>query len=140
MPMDCRLTLSRDHASPVFLVQTSAREALHIRAPGGDAQPAASPLEVMLSGATACSAYDILHLLQQRGIEVAELTVQARAERASTAPRVFTEIHLHYGIRAPQADLESVRAVIALSVGEHCSALGMLKHTARIDFSLELLP
>ncbi|MBV7417128.1 OsmC family protein [Comamonas sp. CMM03] len=155
--MDCTLTLLTDGTTPFFQVQNSGPEPLRIRAPAlqqvsttapdapapagasGTAAPVlASPLEVMLSGATGCSAYDISNRLQERGIHVTAMTVYTQAERATTPPRVFTSVHLHYRITAPQADREAVASVVDMSVHAHCSALGILKHTAQIAYTLDL--
>lgn len=160
--MDCTLTLLTDGTTPFFQVQNSGPEPLRIRAPAlqqvsttapdapapagavpaassGTAAPQlASPLEVMLSGATGCSAYDITNRLQERGIHVTAMTVHTQAERATTPPRVFTSVHLHYRITAPQADREAVASVVDMSVHAHCSALGILKHTAQIGYTLDL--
>lgn len=157
--MDCTLTLLTDGTTPFFQVQNSGPEPLRIRAPAlqqvsttaPDApEPAgtvpaaasgtalASPLEVMLSGATTCSAYDITNRLQEQGIHVTAMTVHTQAERATTSPRVFTSVHLHYRITAPQADHEVAASVVDMSVHAHCSALSILKHTAQIGYTLDL--
>lgn len=109
--MHATITLSRDAGTPRFIASTRAAEPLCITAPalprdGHVATPAAapqtaSPMEVLLSGAAACSAYDVVQLLQDRGVVVERMAVQAHAQRTTTAPKVFTAIHLRYAIHAP---------------------------------------
>src|SRR6185312_10101803 len=56
------------------------------------------PMELVLAGATACTAFDIVWILKRARQPVADCVVEADAERAPEEPRVFTRIHLVYSV------------------------------------------
>src|SRR4030095_9462400 len=63
---------------------------------GGGRNLAPRPMETMLAGAGACSAYDWLLILKRVRHEVTGCQVKLTSERAPTDPKVFTRIHMHF--------------------------------------------
>jgi len=61
------------------------------------------------------------------------------AERAETAPKVFTRIHLHYLVKGRGLARAKVERAIALSAEKYCSASAMLAKTAAITHDFELV-
>src|SRR4051812_33690312 len=57
------------------------------------------PMEVVLMGTGACTAYDVVMILKKARQPVLDCVVEVDAERAETDPKVFTRIHLHYRVR-----------------------------------------
>ena len=93
----------------------------------------ARPMETFLAGAAACSAFDVVHILGRARQPLAALTVEARGERASVDPKVFTRIHLHFVVAG--AGDRAVERAVGLSVGKYCSALRMLAASCEISHS-----
>lgn len=128
----------------MFVANVGSEHGLLIQAPpGGDTQSAQvspSPLETMLSGAAACSAYDIIQLARERSVRIVTLSVAVEAERATTPPKVFTKIHFVYEARKSELSESDLLEVIKASHEHHCSAIGMLKSTARISFEIRMVP
>ena len=56
------------------------------------------PMELVLAGAAACTAFDVMVILRKGRQPVADCVVEAEAKRAGTDPKVFTHIHLRYAI------------------------------------------
>src|SRR5436190_13223982 len=56
------------------------------------------PMELVLAGAAACTAFDVIWILKKARQPVADCVVEANAERAIAEPKVFTAIHLIYRI------------------------------------------
>lgn len=94
-----------------------------------------SPMELLLVGLAGCTASDVLEILRKKRQAVAGVEVCARAERAETPPRVYTEIHVEYVVRGRGITPKAVEAAIQLSTGKYCSATAMLGKAARITTS-----
>jgi putative redox protein len=65
--------------------------------------------------------------------------VQLSAERASTDPKVFTRIRMHFVITGQRLDAQAVARAVALSHERYCSATAMLAKTAQIEVSHEIV-
>ena len=95
-------------------------------------------MELVLMGAGACTAIDVVHILRKARQDVADCVVELESERAAEDPKVFTRIHMHYivtgkGLAAPQ-----VERAIKLSKEKYCSATIMLARTAEITYDFEV--
>ncbi|MFZ9102720.1 MAG: OsmC family protein, partial [Burkholderiaceae bacterium] len=54
---------------------------------GGGRNLGPRPMEVVLSGSAACTAYDVVLILRKSGMDIQGCTVSAQAERAETDPK-----------------------------------------------------
>lgn len=98
----------------------------------------ARPMAVVLIGAAACSAFDVVHILRKGKREPDDVEVEISGERAETEPKVFTAIHLHFRIKGDNIGEKRAKRAVELSVEKYCSALMMLAKTAKISHSTEL--
>ena len=106
---------------------------------GGGRNLAPRPMETLLAGAGACSAYDVVLILKRGRHEVTGCEVKVQAERAETDPKVFTRINLHFTVRGRNLAEAVVSRAIALSHEKYCSATIMLAKTAEIGTSFEVI-
>ena len=60
------------------------------------------PMELVLLGAAACTAFDVVLILRKARQPIADCVVDAEAARAAAEPKVFTRIHLKYHGRRPR--------------------------------------
>src|SRR5688572_31742492 len=65
---------------------------------GGGRNLAPRPMETVLAGTGACSAYDVVLILKRGRHAVTGCEVKVKAERADADPKVFTRIHLHFKV------------------------------------------
>ena len=96
------------------------------------------PMETVLMGTGACTAFDVVMILKKARQPVTDCVVELEAERAETEPRVFTKIHLHYRVKGNGLDPKKVRNAVELSKEKYCSATIMLAKTAEITTSFEV--
>src|SRR5574340_746930 len=96
------------------------------------------PMELVLAGAAACSAFDVVMILKKGRQPIAGCVVEAEAGRAPTEPRVFTRIHLKYAVTGDGLDAHQVERAVRLSKDKYCSATAMLAKTAEITFEIVL--
>ena len=106
---------------------------------GGGRNLAPRPMETVLAGTGACTAYDVVLILKRGRHDVRGCRVKVEAKRAETDPKVFTSIHLHFVVTGAGLAKEAVERAIALSHDKYCSATIMLAKTAEITTSLELV-
>jgi putative redox protein len=98
------------------------------------------PMEVVLMGTGACSAFDVVHILRKGRQDLVDCIVEIEAVRAATDPKVFTSIHLHYLVTGRNLDADKVARAITLSAEKYCSASAMLAKTAKITHDFEIIP
>ena len=96
------------------------------------------PMETVLIGTGACSAFDVVTILKKGREKVTDCYVELSAERAPTTPKVFTSIHFHYVVTGHSLDHAKVERAIKLSAETYCSATAMLMKTATITHDFEV--
>jgi len=106
---------------------------------GGGRNLGPRPMETVLSGSAACTAYDVVLILVKSGLDIRGCEVQTTSERAETDPKVFTKIHMLFRIRGKNLKTNLVERAINLSHSKYCSATKMLGLTAEITHSYELI-
>jgi putative redox protein len=97
------------------------------------------PMETVLAGTGACTAFDVVLILKRSGQDVTACKVDVKAERAETDPKVFTKIHMHFVVRGRGLKRSVVASAIKLSHGKYCSASAMLGKTAAITHDYEMV-
>ena len=97
------------------------------------------PMELVLAGTAACSAFDVVWILRKARQPIADCVVEAEAERAPAEPKVFTRIHFRYRVAGRGLDPRQVERAVALSKDKYCSATIMLAKTAEITYEIELV-
>ena len=97
------------------------------------------PMGLLLAGAAACTAFDVVWILRKARQPVADCVVEADAERAAEEPKVFTRVHLRYRIAGRGLDPRQVERAVKLSKEKYCSATIMLGKAAEITFELAVV-
>ncbi|KNZ34140.1 MAG: peroxiredoxin [Methylibium sp. NZG] len=105
---------------------------------GGGRNLAPRPMETVLAGAGACSAYDVVLILKRGRFDVKGCQVVVTSERAPADPKVFTKINMHFVVSGPGLSQAAVERAVRLSHEKYCSASIMLAKTAEITTSVEL--
>ena len=92
-----------------------------------------SAMEAVAIAAGACTAADVISILQKKQQQVTGFEVNIVGLRAAEHPKVFTEIDLEYVVRGHHIDPRAVERSIELSLAKYCSVNSMLKHSAKIN-------
>jgi putative redox protein len=96
------------------------------------------PMEMLLTGAAACTAFDVVLILKKGRAAVTDCVVTAEAQRAPEEPRIFTAIHLVYTVAGHGLDPKQVERAVALSKEKYCSATIMLAKMAKITYEIAI--
>ena len=105
---------------------------------GGGRNLAPRPMETVLAGTGACTAYDVVLILKRGRHAVTGCRVKLSAERAPADPKVFTRIAMHFTITGRDLKADAVARAVALSHEKYCSATAMLGKTAEIVVTHEI--
>jgi putative redox protein len=97
------------------------------------------PMEMLLLGMGGCTAFDVIHILRKGRQPVTDCVAELSAERASTEPKVFTRIHVHFVVKGKGLSDTHVRRAIELSAEKYCSASIMLGKVAQISHDYEIV-
>ena len=84
------------------------------------------PMEAVLIGLGACSAYDVVSILHKTRQQVAHCEVELEGERADGIPAVFRRIKMHFRCSGKDLDPKRVEQAVSLSVDKYCSVAKML--------------
>ena len=97
------------------------------------------PMEMVLAGAAACTAFDVVLILKRARQPVTDCVVEAEADRAAVEPKVFTRLRLAYTVAGHGLDPRQVERAVKLSKEKYCSATIMLGKTAEIETSIAIV-
>jgi putative redox protein len=100
---------------------------------------APSPMEMVLMSVGGCSSVDVVSILKKTKQEFSSVDVQLTAERAETAPRVFTKINLHFVVTGKNVSEKHLERAVSLSAEKYCSVALMLDKTVEITHSHEVV-
>lgn len=85
------------------------------------------PMEMVLMAAGACTASDIVYILQKMREKVTRLEVRLTADRSKIEPKVFTKLHCEYIVKGHSLKETSVRRALRLTQEKYCSVQIMLR-------------
>ena len=100
---------------------------------------APGPMELVLMALGACTATDVVIVLEKKRQKLESLEVVCSGERAAEPPTVWTKLEILYRLRGPLDDT-AVKHAIQLSEDKYCSVSAMLKKTASVTWRYEILP
>jgi len=106
---------------------------------GGGRNLAPRPMETVLAGTGACTAYDVVLILKRGRHDVRGCQLKVSGERAEVDPKVFTTIHMHFIVSGKSLPAAAVERAVQLSHEKYCSASAMLAKTAVITTSYEVV-
>jgi putative redox protein len=96
-------------------------------------------MEMLLMALGACTATDVVIVLQKKRQKLESLEVICSGERAENPPQVWVKLEMLYRLRG-NLDEAAVKHAIELSEDKYCSVSAMLKKTAALTWRYEILP
>jgi putative redox protein len=100
-----------------------------------------SPMQGALLAAMGCTASDVVWILRKERVPFTSLEIEGDAQRATTDPKVFAEIHLHFRVYGDGVKESDVKRAIDLSLEKYCS-VGIMLQRGGVRFvnTYEILP
>lgn len=119
-----------------FVGESSSGHQIMMDGNSGDKAP--SPMEMLLIAAGGCSAIDVVSILRKGRHQVTDCEVKLTSERREEAPRLFTDINLHFIVSGKELTDKIVERAVQLSAEKYCSVSLMLGKAANITHSFEI--
>ena len=104
----------------------------------GQRNTAPSPMEMTLMALGACTATDIVIILEKKRQKLESLEVVCSGERAANPPRVWVKLDVLFRVRGT-VDERALNRAIELTKDKYCSVAAMLQKTAEITWRHEIL-
>ncbi len=120
-----------------FVGMDSNRHAVVIS--GEDDPSGIRPSQLLLLSLSACTAYDVVEILEKKRKPVSMLEIIADGEYADEAPFPFQKIHLTYRLRGKDLTEKAVEQAIELSEQKYCSVAATIRGVAQITTEYEIL-
>jgi putative redox protein len=104
-----------------------------------ESNKAPGPMEVVLMALGACTATDVVNILQKKRQKLESLEVICSGERAKEPPTVWIKLEILYRLRG-ELDEAAVKHALQLSEDKYCSVAAMLRKTATVTWRYEIVP
>ena len=96
-------------------------------------------MELLLMALGACTATDIVIILEKKRQKLVSLEVICSGERAAEPPQVWTKLEILFRLGGKLED-SGVKQAIELSEEKYCSVSATLKKSAELSWRYEILP
>ena len=98
------------------------------------------PIEMVAVALAGCTAFDVITVLRQKYHQkVTGYEVRVEADQAERPPQVFTAVRLHHVVTGVEIDPAAIEEAIRLSEENYCSVGAMVKQTAKLDTTYEIV-
>lgn len=96
------------------------------------------PSDMLLVALAACSAVDVVSILEKKRQLMAGLEILVNGEQDAEPPWAFRTIHLTYRVRGRVSE-KAVQQAVDLSEEKYCSVAATLRGVAKITHSVEMI-
>ena len=96
------------------------------------------PSDLLLIAVAACSAVDVVEILEKKRMPLSLLEISSSAEQDLDPPWTFRKIHLHFKIGGKNLTEKAVAQAIQLSEEKYCSVAATVRATAQITTDFEI--
>jgi putative redox protein len=98
------------------------------------------PIELVAVGLAGCTAFDVITILRQKFHQkVTGYEVRVEADQADRPPQVFTSVRIHHVVTGHEIDSAAIEEAIRLSEEKYCSVGAMVKQTAGLHTTYEIV-
>lgn len=127
------------YAGDGFLIGTSPSGHAQTIEINGDRKAAQSPMEMLLISVAACTAADVVSILEKKRQEVTSYRVEIEGIRRDEYPRSFTGFRIHHIVHGRSVSEKAVADAIELSDTKYCSVAATVRPAAEITTSFEII-
>ena len=100
----------------------------------------AKPIELVALALAGCTAFDVIGILRKKRQQVTEYEVTVEADQTPNPPQVFTQVRIHHIVTGTDVSAQAVEDAIRLSEEKYCSVGAMVKLSAELHSTFEIVP
>jgi putative redox protein len=98
------------------------------------------PIGLVAVALAGCTAFDVITILRQKYHQkVTSYEVRVEADQAERPPQVFTAVRIHHVVSGYGIDPAAIEQAIRLSEEKYCSVGAMVKQTASLHTTYEIV-
>lgn len=105
----------------------------------GDRKSAPTPMEMLLMSVAACTAVDVVSIMEKKRQPLSEYRIEISGERREDHPRAFTKMHLKHIVKGEGVTEKALADAIHLSDEKYCSVAATIRPTVEITTSWEVV-
>jgi putative redox protein len=121
-----------------FVATTGSEHHILLDDPAGGTGP--KPIELVAAALAGCTAFDVITVLRQKYHQnVTGYEVRVEADQAERPPQVFTRVRIHHVVTGFEIDPKALEEAIRLSEEKYCSVGAMVKQTAALQTTSEIV-
>lgn len=126
-------------AGDEFLIATTPGNYSLIIDTKSDRKSAPTPVELLLVSVAACTAVDVVSILEKKRQAVTDYRVEITGERRDEHPRAFTKMRVHHIVYGHDVSEQAVTRAIELSDTKYCSVAATVRPTVEITTTFEII-
>jgi putative redox protein len=100
----------------------------------------AKPIELVAVALAGCTAFDVIGILRKKRQQVTGYEVKVEADQTPDPPQVFTQVRIHHIVSGVDVSAQAVDDAIRLSEEKYCSVGAMVKRSAELHTTFEIVP
>lgn len=127
------------HAGDEFFIGTSPSGHAQAIDTKGERKNAPTPMEMLLTAVGACTAVDVISILEKKRQNVTDYKVEVTGTRRDEHPRSYDKINVHHILTGKDISAQAVEQAIKLSDEKYCSVAATVRPTAEITTSFEII-
>jgi putative redox protein len=104
-----------------------------------ESNKAPGAMEMLLMALGACTATDMVIILEKKRQKLKSLEVLCSGDRAAEPPTVWVKLEVVFRLRG-SLDEDAVKHAMELTKEKYCSVAAMLRKTAEFSWRYEILP
>ena len=105
----------------------------------GTRKSAPTPMEMLLVSVAACTAADVVSILEKKRQEISAYRVEIEGDRREEFPRAFTKFRIRHIVRGRDVSAQALASAIELSDTKYGSVAATVRPTATIETSFEIV-
>ncbi len=106
---------------------------------GDDPAKGVSPSQMLLIGLSACTAYDVLEIMEKKRKPLTMLEIIAEGEQNDKPPWAYTHIKLTYRVSGNDLPEKALQQAVRLSQEKYCSVAATVRGVAEISTQIEVV-
>lgn len=97
------------------------------------------PMELVLVALGGCSGMDVASILNKKKMDVRDIEINVKGEKASEYPKKYTDVEIEYIVKGKNLTDEAVKRAVELSMQKYCSVKATIEGAAKVKYSYKII-
>ncbi len=106
--------------------------------PGGGADSAVHPKELLLCALAGCTGMDVISILKKMKVETSSFEILVSADEAEDHPKYYRSLKVTFILRGGDIPEDKVRKAVELSSGKYCGVMATLRNPVKVSTEIKI--